>query len=66
MPSDGNTSDYFLKRASECEQLATTAESDALRELMLYIAARWRSFIVEDSGGQQSEPPDGWSVPPLR
>ena len=44
---------YYLERAAECERLAEAAMTDENRNILLDLAARWRSFAEKSE-----QPPD--------
>jgi hypothetical protein len=44
---------YYLERAAECERLAEAALTDENRNILLDLAARWRSFAEKSE-----QPPD--------
>jgi hypothetical protein len=57
-----NASDFRL-RAAECDRLALTSETAKAREVMQYIADRWRSLADEDDGIKQRNPDERWNLP---
>jgi hypothetical protein len=48
------TLQYLIDRAEACERLAETAASPDSREIMLYLASRWRALAAEDEAKQHS------------
>jgi hypothetical protein len=56
VPSPRTPQDYRA-RADECERLAADAITPSTREIMLYLAARWRSLADADEAKAQSSPP---------
>jgi hypothetical protein len=57
----------YLDHAAECESLANEAGTTPhTRELMLYLAARWRAFADEAAGKESPEPRPVWKLPATR
>jgi hypothetical protein len=63
MKSQASASD-FRKRAEECDRWALTAETAKAREMLRYIADRWRSLADEDEGVKRRNPDERWALPP--
>lgn len=40
------------ERAEQCERLAATTSSSHVREIMLYVASRWRVLADADQGSK--------------
>jgi len=49
--------EYYRERAAECERLAAQSTSPENRELLLYMAMRWRALAGDDV--TLPEPPPG-------
>ena len=47
---------YFLERATICEQLAEQAEDPKTREMMRFIASRWREMAADDERARAPRP----------
>ena len=45
------TPEEYLKRAEECERLASECQSDSNRKIFLDIAAKWRSMAADAAVG---------------
>jgi hypothetical protein len=48
MRSSSDLLEYYRERAAECELLAELTDYPEYRELCLYMAKRWLTFIDED------------------
>jgi hypothetical protein len=44
----------YRNRANECERLTETAVSPETREILLYLAKRWRDLAREDEANEQN------------
>ena len=44
----------YRDRANECERLAKAATSQETREILLYLAKRWRGLAREDEADEQN------------
>jgi hypothetical protein len=51
----------YLARAASCERVAESAVSPETREIMLYLARRWRAFADEADAKRRS--PDQQTQP---
>ena len=49
--SMSTTPEEYLKRAEECERLASECQSDSNRKIFLDIAAKWRSMAADAAVG---------------
>ena len=47
---------YYIDRATSCERLADTAISPEAREIMLYLATRWRALAEKDEAKRRPPP----------
>src|SRR5450755_2403116 len=52
----------YRERAAECERLASQAHHASSREMMSYLAVRWRALADEDEAGKRK--PGTAQVPP--
>jgi hypothetical protein len=52
--------------ADECERLADEAANPATRELMLYLATRWRALADADEAKNKSPDVQALPLPPLQ
>ena len=46
----------YLARAASCELVAESTVSPETREIMLYLARRWRAFAAEAERGSPDRP----------
>jgi hypothetical protein len=53
-PSSSTPQDY-RDRANECEQRADSAAGPETREILLYLAKRWRDLAAEDEAKEQGK-----------
>ena len=58
-----NSTNYCRERAAACERLAATATSPETREIMIYLARRWRSLAQQDEAERNPLPVRGRSPP---
>ena len=45
-------------RAKACEQLAETATNPETREMLLYLAKRWRDLLADEDEAREARHPD--------
>jgi hypothetical protein len=51
------TPQTYRERASVCERLASHAHHASSREIMIYLAMRWRALADEDEAGKGTHEP---------
>src|SRR5690242_15641212 len=66
-PSPMTSIEDFRQRAVECERVAETTISPYVREMMSYVASRWRAIADEDEARAiRARPPSDHCTPPNR
>ena len=54
IPSSQRTPQDYRERANACERQAESATHPATREILLYLAKRWRDLAAEDEAKEQN------------